>query len=178
MLGAALTSLRSEVQGMPDRVARFRPAPGEWCALNVIGHLSEAERRGFAGRIGIILAEDDPTFTGWDPDEVARARADHEKDPAAVLAEFAALREASVRLVARLTAADLARGGTHPQVGRLTVADLLHEWVHHDRNHLAQIGANVQACAWPHMGNSQRFSAPSLSTGDRTGIVELSDEDI
>jgi hypothetical protein len=38
------------------------------------------------------------------------------------------------------------------------VADLLHEWVHHDRNHLKQLLANVQAFVWPHMGNAQRFS--------------------
>jgi hypothetical protein len=45
-------------------------------------------------------------------------------------------------------------------VGFLTVGDLLHEWVHHDRNHIRQMLANVQACAWPHMGNAQRFSLP------------------
>jgi hypothetical protein len=44
-------------------------------------------------------------------------------------------------------------------VGRLTVRDLLYEWVHHDRNHLRQILANVQAFAWPHMGNARRFSS-------------------
>jgi len=38
------------------------------------------------------------------------------------------------------------------------VEDLLQEWVHHDRNHIKQILSNVQAWAWPHMGNSQKFS--------------------
>jgi len=28
-----------------------------------------------------------------------------------------------------------------------------------DRNHLRQILANVQAFAWPHMGNARRFSS-------------------
>ena len=56
--------------------------------------------------------------------------------------------------------ADLARGGRHPEVGRLTIGDLLHEWVHHDRNHLRQILVNVQAYVWPAMGNAQRFSQP------------------
>ena len=44
-------------------------------------------------------------------------------------------------------------------VGPLTVSDLLQEWVHHDRNHARQMMANVQAYAWPHMGNAQKFSA-------------------
>ena len=63
-------------------------------------------------------------------------------------------------LVAGLGAADLGRGGRHPKVGLLHVSDLLHEWVHHDRNHLRQLLANVQAFAWPSMGNAQRFSRP------------------
>mgnify|MGYP003694044601 CR=1 FL=1 len=52
------------------------------------------------------------------------------------------------------------RAGRHPQVGRLSIADLLAEWVHHDRNHQRQILANIQAYVWPHMGNAQRFSRP------------------
>jgi hypothetical protein len=38
------------------------------------------------------------------------------------------------------------------------VNDLLHEWVHHDRAHLKQILANVQAYVWPEMGGAQAFS--------------------
>jgi hypothetical protein len=40
------------------------------------------------------------------------------------------------------------------------VRDLLQEWVHHDRNHHRQVLANVQAYAWPAMGNTQKFSSP------------------
>jgi hypothetical protein len=40
------------------------------------------------------------------------------------------------------------------------VADLLHEWVHHDRNHLKQILANAQSFVWLSMGNTQKFSLP------------------
>jgi hypothetical protein len=76
------------------------------------------------------------------------------------LAELAALRRESVALVAGLTAADLAKGGDHPQVGFLSVNDLLHEWVHHDRNHIKQAWTNVQQYVWPHMGNGQLFSKP------------------
>jgi hypothetical protein len=38
------------------------------------------------------------------------------------------------------------------------VGELLHEWVHHDRNHLRQMLANTQAAAWAQMGNAQRFT--------------------
>ena len=54
---------------------------------------------------------------------------------------------------------DLARAALHPKVGRLSVSDILQEWVHHDRNHIKQALAGVQAYVWPAMGNAQKFSA-------------------
>ena len=57
-----------------------------------------------------------------------------------------------------LTEADLSRGGTHEKVGYLRVSDLLHEWLHHDRNHFRQLLANLQSYVWPNMANAQRFS--------------------
>ena len=158
LLEAALATLRAELGALPERVAAWHPAAGEWCAKEIVGHLIEAERRGFSGRIRIILASDTPALQGWDQAEVARARKDCERPLAALLDELATLRRDSVTLVAGLRAADLDRAGQHPKVGRLTVGDLLQEWVHHDRNHLRQALANVQAHVWPAMGNAQKFS--------------------
>src|SRR3989449_1121253 len=159
LLEAAMATLSAELGALPERVVAWHPAAGEWCAREVVGHLIEAERRGFAGRIRIILAEETPRLQAWDQDEVARARRDCARDVKTLLDELAELRDDSVALVTGLRRDDLRRAGEHPKVGRLCVADLLQEWVHHDRNHLRQILANVQAWAWPHMGNAQRFSA-------------------
>jgi len=159
LLRSAVTTLRAELTALPEAVLTYHPAPGEWCAKEVVGHLIEAERRGFTGRIRIILAEDTPRLQTWDQDEVARARHDCGRDVKTLLGELAELRDDSVALATGLRRDDLRRAGEHPKVGRLRVADLLQEWVHHDRNHLRQILANVQAWAWPHMGNAQRFSA-------------------
>jgi DinB superfamily len=160
LLPVTVAVLRGEVGALPDRVVAWHPAPGEWCVKEVIGHLIEAERRGFSGRIRIILGADNPTFQSWDPPAVARARGDCAKPVAALLDELAALRQEGVALVRGLREADLERGGQHPTVGALRVRDLLAEWVHHDRNHVRQALANVQAYVWPAMGNSQKFSAP------------------
>ena len=160
LLPVTITVLRGEVGALPDRVVAWHPGPDEWCVKEVVGHLIEAERRGFSGRIRIILGADNPTFESWDPPAVARARRDCDKPVGALLDELAALRQDGVALVRGLREADLDRGGRHPTVGPLRVRDLLAEWVHHDRNHLRQALANVQAYVWPAMGNSQRFSAP------------------
>ena len=114
-LRAALAALRAECAGLPAAVLRWHPAPGEWCVLEVIGHLIEAEERGFAGRVRTLLAEPDPEFRSWDPEAVARARQDCGRDPAGILAEWTRLREASAGLVEALRPGDLARAGRHPR---------------------------------------------------------------
>jgi hypothetical protein len=160
LLRGAAEMIGAEIGRAPRAVVAHHPGPGEWCMLEVLGHLIESEQRGFAGRIRLILAEDGRPLEGWDQEAVARARRDCARDPAALLAEFAALRAGSVELVEGLAPADLDRRGEHPKVGTLHVRDLLHEWVHHDRNHIRQMLAAAQAVAWPHMGNAQRFSLP------------------
>jgi hypothetical protein len=160
-VAALLRSMRSaviaEVNALPEEVLGWHPAPSEWCAKECIGHLVEAERRGFNGRIRTMLKQSDPAFAGWDQQAVARARKDCERAPTELLQEFEALRADSVALVETLSDADLDRGGTHEKVGYLRIKDLLQEWVHHDRNHFRQLQANVQAYVWPAMGNAQRF---------------------
>ena len=145
LLRSAMTTLRSELTALSESVLAFHPAPGEWCVKEVIGHLIEAERRGFAGRLRIILAENTPRLQAWDQDEVAGARHDCERDASALLGELGWMRDDSMALVSGLRREDLERAGEHPKVGRLRVADLLQEWVHHDRNHIKQILTNVQA---------------------------------
>jgi hypothetical protein len=160
LLEAALSTLRAELGSLPERVLTAHPAPGEWCVKEIVGHLIEAERRGFAGRIRTMLVETSPTLEGWDPDEVARARKDCAQPIAVLLAELGELRPQSAALVRGLHDADLARAALHPKVGRLSVSDILQEWVHHDRNHIKQALANVQTFVWPAMGNTQKFSRP------------------
>ncbi len=158
LLESAVATIRAEVEALPKAVHVWHPAPEEWSINEVIGHLIESERRGFAGRVRILLASKDPQLEGWDQNEVAKGRRDDMKAAAKLVAELERMRVESASLVRGLKAADLKRGGQHPEVGWLRVADLLHEWVHHDRNHIKQILSNVQAWAWPHMGNAQKFT--------------------
>ena len=53
--------LQAEFEAAPGELLRWRPAPEEWCVLEVVGHLIETEERGFAGRIRTILAEERPS---------------------------------------------------------------------------------------------------------------------
>ena len=148
--------VESELRALGDD-AGWHQAEGEWCAKAVVGHLIEAEKRGFAGRIRIILAHDGTQLQSWDQDEVEKARGDCGRVADSLWMEFMGVRHDSVALVRSLGAGDLDRKGIHPKVGELRVRWLLQEWIHHDRNHTKQLLAVAQERAWPHMGNSQGF---------------------
>ncbi|MDP9319553.1 MAG: DinB family protein [Chloroflexota bacterium] len=155
-LEASCALIESELKALGDD-AGWHQAPGEWCARAVVGHLIEAEKRGFAGRIRVILANDHPTLEGWDQVDVEKERNDCARVTDSVWMEFMGLRHDSVTLVRSLKAADLDRSGVHPKVGELKVRWLLQEWIYHDRNHTKQILSIAQERVWPHMGNSQLF---------------------
>ena len=128
---------------MGDPLGGWRPTPDEWSANECVGHLIEADRRGFAGRIQRILAEDGVADSGWDQVEVAAARRDRERPAAAIVEEFMAERDAGIALVERLRDEPTSSGtAIHAGVGRVTVRNLLGEWVFHDRNHIRQLLAN------------------------------------
>ena len=157
---AAATSnhLRIEFAALGEEGAAFHPSPGEWCAKEVVGHLIEADRRGFTGRVRAILAADRPRLEGWDQAEVAATRNDCSRASEEILDEFSAVRREGLALLEELEKADLARIGIHPLVGEMAVSDVLHEWPFHDRDHLKQILANTRALLWPRLGASQAFS--------------------
>jgi hypothetical protein len=165
LLASSATIVLAELTALGPDGGR-RPEPAEWSANECVGHLIEAERRGFAGRIRRILAADRPDIPAdleaWDPPAVAAARRDHLRSGAELAAEFAALRADGIRLVRSLGEADMFRVGLHPEVGPLRVDELLGEWVHHDRNHIRQLLAATQARVWGQMGNARRFSLEDL----------------
>jgi hypothetical protein len=44
-----------ELQHLPDEILAWHPAPGEWCVKECLGHIIEADRRGFSHRIRDVL---------------------------------------------------------------------------------------------------------------------------
>src|SRR5712692_9064913 len=155
-LEASCALIEAELNALGEDAA-WHPAPGEWCANEVVGHIIEADKRGFAGRIRHFLTEDRPNTQAWDQNEVERQRGDCARLASSLWMEFMGARQASIELVRSLSEADLARSGVHPKVGELRVRDLIHEWIHHDRNHIKQLLAIAQERVWPHMGNAQGF---------------------
>jgi hypothetical protein len=158
LLAATTNHLRVEFAALGEEGAAFHPREGEWCAKEVVGHLVEADRRGFTGRVQEILASDRPALEPWDQEAVARSRTDCGRPADQVLEEFAEARREAFTLLDDLTEADLRRVGIHAEVGELRIGDIVHEWPYHDRDHLRQILENTRIIMWRDMGNARQFS--------------------
>ena len=83
-LAATSELIDGELEALGDDSA-WHFDPKEWCANQVVGHLVEAEKRGFAGRIREILASKEKT-SAWDQAAVARDEAQRAGEPPRVLA--------------------------------------------------------------------------------------------
>ncbi|MFQ5777542.1 MAG: DinB family protein [Terriglobia bacterium] len=127
------------VAGLDDSVLRFKPAPGKWSILEILAHLADAELI-WGYRIRQAIADKEPAFAPIDQDAWARNLGYTEASPAEWLALYQTNRRANLRLLRRLSLADLAKGGFHPELNRkFTLAETIERLAGHDPNHLGQI---------------------------------------
>ena len=149
--------LRELISALPNRAIGYHPGPGKWCIKEVVGHLTEEDKRDFVGRVELMLRQEQPRLDLNDQDEVALERHDCDKNILELLDEFTSVRKASVRFVEQLSACDLERTGLHPKIGLIRVRELLHEWLYHDLNHARQVERNAQQLMCNQLGNMQGF---------------------
>ena len=142
--------LRSLLSPIDDAVLRMQPEPGEWCALEVIGHLIVSDGAAFRDRISAIIAGE-PQIAGFNPSLELTGR-DFAAEPLAdLLDELADERAESGRFVRGLDPADLTREAQYRDHGVFQAGDFVHEWPFHDQDHLQQILAAIKPRYLPHM---------------------------
>ena len=121
----------------PDRFRR-RPAPKEWSASTLLGHLADAEMV-YGVRIRTALTNPGGLLPAFDEEDWAERFGPLEDDPNVTLARFRALRETTVAIVESLTDDEWERVGLHEEYGELSVRELVGRLVNHDGAHLDQI---------------------------------------
>ncbi len=128
-------------------LAGVAPVDGEWSALQVLGHLVEAEVVN-ALRYRAMIVEDCPMLERYDRD-LWRAMLQRPADAAvgSLLAMFAALRRANLTFWDSLDGAGRARTAIDPGCGVETIELRFRMLAGHDRMHLAQAEAAVRAAA-------------------------------
>ena len=130
--------LRAWLAGLPEPWVRATEGPETWSAFDVVAHLIDGEEAVWIPRARIILTQQG---------DRRLVRSDRVRQPGDTsdltqcLDRFAALRAESLATLRgfKLTPEQLALRGEHPELGPVTLAQLLATWVAHDLNHLMQI---------------------------------------
>jgi hypothetical protein len=91
--------------------AAWRPAPGEWNAIEITGHLADIERV-HAFRAFTFARSDAAALPGMNPNAYMEASGFGDRSLAEVTAEFVAVRSATMMLLRYLDAAAWLRSGS------------------------------------------------------------------
>jgi len=113
--------------------------PGTWSAYDILGHLMHGDATNWLPRARMIV--DHGTGRAFEAFDRLAMLSEPVEPAAGLLARFADVRRASLDELSslELTAADLERRGQHPDLGEVTLGQLLATWVTHDLTHLAQV---------------------------------------
>jgi len=134
---AALDAL---LRGLPDGWITSNEGGETWSPFDVIGHLIHGERTDWMPRVRIILEHGESRpFDKFD--RFAQFAASDGRGLGSLLDEFAMLRRENLRQLSALALrdADLEKRGRHPELGVVTLRQLLATWVAHDLDHVVQI---------------------------------------
>jgi hypothetical protein len=133
-------TLDALLRGLPDGWVAANEGGNTWSPFDVVGHLIHGEQTDWMPRARIILAHGEGrAFDKFD--RLAQVKASAGRTLASLLDEFAALRQRSLDELANMnvTEADLDRRGRHPELGVVTLRQLLATWVAHDLDHVVQV---------------------------------------
>jgi len=126
------------LEDIPERWADAREGPEAWSPSEIVGHLIHGERTDWIPRARIILKQE--SYRRFEPfDRFAELKSDYPLRDR--LEEFDQLRSENVATLRgwNLKDQDLELTGEHPELGTVTMRQLLATWVVHDVSHIAQI---------------------------------------
>lgn len=133
-------TLERMLGGLSDDWTRGGDDPDDWSPFDVIGHLIHGEQTDWIPRAEIILRQGDTrTFEPFD--RLAQFERSRCKSLSDLLTEFGHLRNSSIERLVRfeLTPDKLTLKGLHPELGEVTLQQLIATWVVHDLTHIRQI---------------------------------------
>jgi hypothetical protein len=132
-------TLQSMLAGLSDTWIQTNEGPDTFSAFDNVGHLIHGERTDWIPRAQIILAQGtNRRFEKYD--RFAQIRESQGKTLGQLLDEFAQLRAKNLDTLRswNLSDRELALEGEHPELGAVSLRQLLATWVAHDLGHIAQ----------------------------------------
>jgi hypothetical protein len=140
ILSRSPATLSALLEGLPEALLTRRVGEDTFSALDVLGHLIFGEKTDWVPRMRLILSSGDAQpFAPFDRlgfQEAIRGRSVTE-----LLEEFQSLRSSNLTYLRALslTSAQLSLRGQHPELGPVTLEQLLAAWAVHDLNHIGQV---------------------------------------
>ena len=133
-------TLNALLRHLPDEWVLSNEGPDSWSPFDVVGHLIHGEEADWIPRARIILEYGESR--AFEPfDRFAMFEKSRGKSLGELLDRFERLRAESLRELEgmNLTPEMLGKRGTHPELGVVTLSQLLSTWVVHDLGHVGQI---------------------------------------
>lgn len=133
------------LRGLDEAWIRSDEGPESFSAFDVVGHLIQGEMKDWIPRIKVILRGGGwPVFEPFD--RFAQLEADRGRAMSDLLDEFSRLRRQNIETLRdlELGAEELDLVGVHPDLGEVSMRQLLATWTVHDLGHIGQI-ARVMA---------------------------------
>ena len=121
-----------------------------WSAYDIIGHLIHGEKTDWTSRLKLMYYEGEiQTFTPFD--RFAQFENSKGKTLKQLLEEFTELRKRNIDFVLSLniTKLDFDKKAIHPDLGEVSLKQLLATWTVHDLGHIAQI-SRIMAKQYKH----------------------------
>lgn len=131
--------LEDLLQDISDDWTMHNEGEETWSPYDIIGHLIHGEQTDWIVRAEIILYKVDKKFIPFD--RFAQFKESEGKDLQQLLKEFQELRKSNIEKLKsfNLTDDDLNKPGIHPELGEITLRQLLSTWTIHDLTHISQI---------------------------------------
>src|SRR5262245_8699370 len=140
ILSRTPATLNQLLRGLPAPWSNNNEGAETWSPYDVVGHLIHGEHTDWIPRVRIILEHGEAK--PFEPfDRFAQFEQSKGKSLDELLGEFESLRRTNIERLKdmNVTPEQLKLTGTHPQLGRVTLGELLATWVAHDLSHVAQI---------------------------------------
>jgi len=130
--------LREAIAGMTSEQIDAAPVPGKWSTRQVICHIADFEPV-YADRMKRVIAEENPTMFGGEPDLFAARLAYAARDIEGELQLIEATRRHTAGILRTLAPEAFQRTGNHSADGPITLETLLCRIAGHIPHHVAFI---------------------------------------
>lgn len=140
ILSQTPATLKSLLGNLSDEWIFASEGENKWSPFDVVGHYIHAEETDWIPRAEIILAQGkNSTFEPFD--RFAQFEISKGKTLTNLLEEFSEIRQKNIEILKswNLTEEKLNLKGIHPELGEVTLRQLLSTWTVHDLTHIRQI---------------------------------------